>query len=160
MLSNPNGITRKRGMSPERSASRNDAPPGRGAAQNADFHAIYFAGRNILSIFAGLKTRKGERFFINLIQFYSKWLLKFVWHVTVRRVTPSITSLPQIAERHVMVSSSRSWEPTTPTRILLRSICASRKHWIGYRKAHNPRIPAGLSSPTRAFSTRSTCWAA
>ena len=34
---------------------------------------------------------------------------------------PSITSLPQIAERHVMVNSSRSWEPTTPTRILLRS---------------------------------------
>ena len=52
-----------------RSASRNDAPPGRGAAQNADFHAIYFAGRNILSIFAGLKTRKGERFLLTLYNF-------------------------------------------------------------------------------------------
>ena len=34
----------------------------------------------------------------------------------------STTSLPQIAERHVMVNSSRNWVPTIPIRILLRSI--------------------------------------
>ena len=44
----------------------------------------------------------------------------------VRRVTPSITSLPQIAGRHVMVDLSRSWVPTTPTRILLRSTWTSK----------------------------------
>lgn len=54
-------------------------------------------------------------------KFYSKWLLKFVWHVTARRVLPSTTSLPQIAERRETVNSSKSWAPTTPTRILLRS---------------------------------------
>ena len=32
----------------------------------------------------------------------------------------STTSLPQIAERLATVNSSKSWEPTTPTRILLR----------------------------------------
>ena len=77
----------------------------------------------------------------------------------VRRVTPSITSLPQIAGRHVMVDLSRSWVPTTPTRILLRSTWTSRKHWAGCRKAHNLRIPVGQFSRTRAYYTRSTCWA-
>ena len=53
-----------------------------------------------------------------------------------------------------MVNSSKSWEPTTPTRILLRSTSTSRKHWVGYRKAHNLRILVGLSSRTRAYYTK------
>ena len=35
----------------------------------------------------------------------------------------------------------------------------SRKHWAGCRKAHNLRIPVGQFSRTRAYYTRSTCWA-
>ena len=52
----------------------------------------------------------------------------------VRRVLLSIISLPQIAERHVMVNSSRNWEPTIPIRILLRLICILSYKGVLYKK--------------------------
>ena len=47
-----------------------------------------------------------------------------------RKVLLSTISLPQIAERHVMVNSSRNWEPTIPIRILLRLICDRALDWL------------------------------
>ena len=82
-------------------------------------------------------------------------IITVAWTGTVC-TNPPMLYISVRPERHSYKALHETGD-TTPTRILLRSTSTSRKHWVGYRKAHNLRILVGPSSRTRAYYTRSTC---